>query len=229
MCRRAVLEGEWSEELDHGVEAVVLLRSDDYVLVTSDAEHRGETSAECSYYVVVEVPCPDTEGVLRIHGVPRVRSLESGEVEKALVDDCKGIGHRLPVLLLHLYREFLGRTQHIRHGDDRLEVGSLVVDGYRPDAVQTYREIVVDPLVRLYERDVDVEIRSHLRSYLESVRDIGVGRSLDPFAGYDFPGILKGYKGVSLGSGRNIYSHLLAYVVGILVGGEGQHRKAVRV
>ena len=57
----------------------------------------------------------------------------------------------------------------------------LVIDKDRLYAVKPDREIVVRPLMRLEQSDVDVEVRRHFRSHLEGVGHIALSRGLDPF------------------------------------------------
>ena len=76
MCGRAALQRERTDVLDNGVEPVVLPRADNKAFVTSDAEHRRESSAVGSDDIIVEIPRADSERFPGVHRVPRIRSLE---------------------------------------------------------------------------------------------------------------------------------------------------------
>ncbi len=91
----AASESEGSEEPDHRLEAVVAHGSvNPEVLVTSDTEHRGERSPVGSHNIIIYVPGPDAERAPAVHLHPRVRRLETGEVQQPLIDDGDGVGHR---------------------------------------------------------------------------------------------------------------------------------------
>ena len=115
-------ERERAEELDYRVETVVLLRSQDQFFVTSDAEHRRESSAVGSDNIVIKIPCPYSESFSLVHRLPRIRGLEGRKVEKTFVHDGQGICHRLSTLFLDLNLELLLGAQHVRHLNDRDEV-----------------------------------------------------------------------------------------------------------
>ena len=167
VCGCAALKRERTDVSHDSVEPVVLFGSHNHALVTSDAEHRREPSAVGSYDIVIQIPGADTKGFPSVHGVPRIRGLVARYVKQSFVHNRQRVGHRLAVLLLDLDREFLLRAQYIRHVDDRLKMGILVVDQDRAHAVEPDREIVVASLVWLDQSDMHIEVRRHLRRDLE--------------------------------------------------------------
>ena len=90
---RTLVERPWSHIQNHRIESVVLAGAYHCVLVTADCRHAGKLAVAGAYDAVKEVPGLDAKGLGLVHLGPRVRSLEGGEVQKALVHNCKGIGH----------------------------------------------------------------------------------------------------------------------------------------
>ena len=182
MAGRASLERERSDELDHRIEAVVLLRTQHDGFVASYAEHRREPSAEGSDHIVIEVPGLHSESLPFVHGLPWVGGLVAGKVKQAFIHHGEGIGHLLPVFFTYLDCKVFFRFQHVRHRDDGIEVGVLVVHQDRLHSIEPDGEVVVRPFMRLDEGNMDVETRRHLGSHLERAGGVALSRDLHPLA-----------------------------------------------
>ena len=217
------VEGEGTEELDNGVETVVLLGAEHAaVFVTADTQHRREGSAEAADDVVVDIPGAYSESFAPVHVVPRIGGLEAGDVQQAFVHDRKGVGHVPAVLLGYLYREVLFGMDRIRHGEHGLEMRVGIFHHYRLDAVEADGCTVIGLIVRPYEADVHVEVGSHLLSDLE-----GEGSELlagfHPFLGDDAGTVLERHEGPAVRSLGNVDRGCFAYGIGLLVEREAEH------
>ena len=226
---RALVEGERAHELHHRVEAVVLAGRADVLLVTAHGQHRAEPAGIGAHDLVIQIPGLHAQGLGTVHGLPRGRGLEGGQVQQALVHDGEGVGHRLAGLLGHLDGELLLRGHGVGHLDDRLQVRARILHVQALHAVQAQRKVVGGVGVRLDEGDMDIEVRGHLRGDGEGVRGVLAVGGGDPFAGDDAGAVLEGDERLSALGGRDVDGGLVTGAVAFLVGGEGEHRQGVRI
>ena len=215
-------------EQHHGVEAVVLAGTHHIVLVTADGGQRRELAAEGAHHLVVQVPGAHSQGLGLVHLAPGIRSLEGREVQQTLVHKGQGIGHGPAVFLAHLHGELLVRVQHLRQGNHGLQMGGRVLHFHALNAVQAQREVVLRAAVRLYQRNVHIDVRCHFGRYGKGIGSIFLGKG-HPFALQHGAGILQGNQGpASLGGGQ-VHGGFLPGLVGRLVRRESNHGEGFRV
>ena len=191
---------------------------------TAEREQPLELRAVRTGHVIVKVPGQHAERFALVELAVQVRRPEVREPEQALIDHGHGVGHRAAARLGNFDLHFgfrLPLVCRLQHGrEPRVGIGDL----QRNHAIQAQRAIVALVLVRLDQRDGDVDVRRHLRR--DRQREARVLRTwLDPAALEDAAAVLHRQQRATLRRLRQLDRRGVTHLVFGLVRRDGQHAR----